>query len=200
MSFYQPKDANFRKLFGSSFYVQDTLGDGSCLFHSIATATFGSEYDSLTDTQKQKAGHELRLQLKDKITIQHFMVAQQKIKQKQQKMGIPYTEISYTEFQKKMGDTKVWADTLLISVLSMVLDYNVLFYDLSTTKDFYRGVDRLHKLKTSPTIFIAWRDKSHFELIVQRLNPNTKKELRRRQFFWNKDKKLLNRIKHEYER
>lgn len=49
-----------------------TVGDGSCMFHSILRAIAGFEYASLTDTQKRKVVKDIREKLSEKIKIERW--------------------------------------------------------------------------------------------------------------------------------
>jgi len=81
----------------------------------------------------------------------------------------------------------------MISFIAYTFGWNLLFFSDQECQ-FYFGCDRLDAKEKLPTIFILWSNHSHFELIV-RLNDDGSVD---RQFFWPKDRDVLNRVEQAY--
>ena len=65
------KTTYFKNYFTEDKLVRTgTVGDGSCMFHSILRAIAGFEYALLTDTQKRKVVKDIREKLSEKIKIE----------------------------------------------------------------------------------------------------------------------------------
>lgn len=202
MKLYGPPSENqhaFYKVFPKNFRVRESIGDGSCFFHSLASA-ITKDYDQLSRNHQRVAGLHLRQKFKDLMNEQlyHNTIASIKKKLKKRGMDALLTNIdSWDQFDKKMDNTRTWADLIIISVVGIRLNMNILFWD-SVGKCLYYGVDNIdHIQKGWPTILVEWEKRSHFNLIVKQ---NTTKDsvVTQRQFFWAEDSAFLKKLIKQY--
>lgn len=196
-----PSCPMFARVFGKNFFVMHTFGEGSCFFHAFAAAICKG-YDDIADV---KARTEVGLTLRDSVQryaneqLYHDAVTyvQRKYRQHREEnpnRAPPEPQIpSYREFKQRLKDKAVWADLVMISFVAFTFGFNLLFFS-NRDCQFYYGCDRLEIKNSSPTVFILWRDRTHFELIV-RVSKNGTVE---RQFHWPEHARLLERVQAAY--
>lgn len=194
----------FAQVFDDNFFVMPTFGEGSCFFHALAAAICKG-YDHITDAKERTAvGLQLRESVQRFANEQMYHDAVTYLQQKHQQhrnehpsRAPPVPEIpSYREFKQRLKQKAVWADLVMISFVAFTFGFNLLFFSNLDCK-FYYGCDRLETMKNKfPTVFILWRDRTHFELIVRVSEDGTVE----RQFYWPKDARLLERVQAEYMR
>lgn len=191
----------FQKIFGPEFRVVDTLGDGSCMFHALANALCPS-YDWIKDRRTKTA---VGLRLRDSILKYSnqslYDAAMEQLRQRHARLArdpnvsappLPHIP-PYRTFREKMSNTHEWAEITMISFCAFCFGFNLMFFS-DVECNFYFGVDRLDAVEQLPTIFICWSQHSHFELIC-RVNDDGSVD---RQFFWQKDRALLDRVAKAY--
>lgn len=198
-----PNCPNFAWVFGDDFRVVDTFGRGSCFFHSLANALCEG-YDWEQDTRKREAlGIKLRHSFAKYSNEQLYKEAMDNVLSRLKKMRKTFgsrvpanPEVpSYRTFRDKMEKTSIWADLVLISYVAQIFNLNLLFWDESSC-GFYFGVDSFNLVDAGiPTIFVNWRNHTHFELI---LRIDKQKNRIERQFFADKHPALLKRVRDEY--
>jgi hypothetical protein len=196
-----PECEKFACVFGPDFYAMPTFGEGSCFFHALAAAIVKG-YDKIKDSKKRAA---VGLALRDSIyhltneQMYHDAVSYVEHKYRKHKAerpahAPPVHEIPpFREFKARLQNKTVWADLVMISFVAFTFGYNLLFWS-DMDCQFYYGCDQLELKHTHPTVFILWRDRTHFELIVHITSDGTVE----RQFHWNLHSELLKRVENEY--
>ena len=133
-------------------------GDGSCFFHSLATAT------GRCRPKDKECGHQFRLQSLDGIlTLENWTDFWTR------KNIDPIPSFDKAERTLPLlNGRKAWAYDALIVFCLEKLGYNYIFLDSTTSKPFC-GVfaEDLHE---RPTVVILWVDRSHFEPVGYREN------------------------------
>ena len=196
-----PECPTFAKVFGDDFYTTSTFGEGSCFFHSLAAAIVEG-YDSIADKAVRKS---IGLALRDSMyrfaneqmycdAVRFVQHRYETVYRHHETRAPPPAQLSsYWEFKERMRDKTVWADLIMISFVAYVFGINLLFWS-DKDCEFYYGCDRLDSKTTLRTVFILWKGREHFELIVRITADGTVQ----RQFHWPKDRLLLERVEAEY--
>ena len=198
-----PHCKRFAKVFGQHFYAMNTFGEGSCFFHALAAAIV-ADYDQIQNAKDRAAvGLSLRNCIYNYTNEQMFNDAVTFVNRKY----IEHTRVrpehappehkipSFWEFKQRLEDKTVWADLVMISFVAFTFGYNLLFWNDVACR-FYYGCDHLEVKNTHPTVFILWRDQTHFELLVHIMPDGTVE----RQFHWSNlsHRDLLMRVEAEY--
>ena len=155
-----------------------TLGDGSCFFHSICLALNKNDIwhnESYVDSSiedRKKISLELRNHLSRQIKKEDY----EEIISKHFKKNTKEPLTSFEDFKKKLLDSKVWADELIIRWTSKCLNLNIIFLNLMENAMFC-NVHHSQIIKSlnckfdngcggpTKTIIVAWVKHQHFELI-----------------------------------
>jgi len=180
--------------------ILPSIGDGSCMYHSIAQAIVPGYYHKSRSDQT-KIGRYLRQQFKSLINEQMYANTVEVIQKEMKKNGIS-NQLQVTPFSKwkhDMNNHRTWADLLQISIFGLRMRLNLVFYN-SRGKQFYYGVSNFKKAEQEnlPTVLIEWERLMHFNLICKQNTDEHNNTTIQRQFFYPKDKVLLNRIKTLY--
>ena len=201
-----PNCSNFAKVFGPDFLVVETFGKGSCFFHALANALFeGYDWEN-SRALREEAGIALRRSFLQATNEEMYTQTMQKVADRLSRLAQTYPGTPklrdvppYAVFREKLGTTSTWADLVIISFIAHQFNLNLMFWN-ELACAFYFGVDQLDKASSRnnfPTIFINWRNRSHFELIVR---VDRKNNLVERQFFPQRDPDLFSRVRKEYYR
>ena len=163
------------------YVVLDSHGDGNCFFYTVTRAIVPG-YSQMQKKDQIKAGKRVRDRFMHKVNEQIYHNTMTKIRRDQQKKNRQdvVQEYSYREFKNKIGDFRTWADAVIISVVALLLNFNLIFFD-STNGTLYSGIDNFDRVQTKgwKTIVIEWQDHSHFNLIAQKTTfPNKSVEIR----------------------
>jgi hypothetical protein len=196
-----PECPKFKELFGSDFRVMDTFGKGSCFFHAWAAAVCAG-YDWVKDRRvRETIGVSLRESVCKYANEELYNRVVEKVRKKyaayKRDSGCrspPTPQIPpFSAFRERLRNKTVWADLVMISFVAYTFGYNLLFWSDDDCA-FYYGCDRLDVKKKLGTVLILWHNHSHFELIIRVAADGAVQ----RQFFWPKDRELLERIEQAY--
>jgi hypothetical protein len=191
----------FPKTATQEFGVLDTIGDGSCFFHSVTAATT-ENYDQLSKADQTKAGRAFRQAFLNKMNEQIYANTLQHVRQtmKAKQSDHILENYDYMQFKQKMANFRSWADAVIISTVAALMRLNLVFFD-STSNKLYYGVDNFAKAKAHnwPTILIEWENRSHFNLIVRKTKLSKAVKIER-QFHYAKDSAFLQRLESHYQR
>jgi hypothetical protein len=199
-----PSCTNFANVFGPDFFVVETFGKGSCFFHALANALFeGYDWESSKE-RREEAGIALRRSFLQATNEEMYTQTISKVASRLSKLALKYPNTPklrdvppYAVFRDKLGTASTWADLVIISFIAHQFNLNLMFWN-ELACAFYFGVDQLDKASTCnnfPTIFINWRNRSHFELIVR---VDQKNNVVERQFFPQRDPNLFTRVRQAY--
>jgi hypothetical protein len=145
------------------FVVFNTIGDGSCLIHSILYC-FNKTYRKENILGRKKIAYELRKSLADVL-------------EEKREDGKTYYEIlsrgeikELSNFHPKLKlnlmqhhlKSHNWIDIFFVELISDQLEIDILFYD-ENKKEFYQTGDLEIYHKNRNTILINYQDDYHFE-------------------------------------
>jgi hypothetical protein len=141
-----------------TFARMGVIGDGSCFFHSVCALTNRNDYLHQTSARQKEIAYAFRCDFGKKFTQEEYRILSKPMSKTEE------------EYADGFCSPKVWADELMINVVSKNLDLNLIFLDLKNGKA-YCGVHGKESLeKTVPkqmTGIVAWVNHSHFEPIVR---------------------------------
>lgn len=154
------------------FIKFDTIGDGSCLIHSVLYC-FNKTYRKENTRGRLKIAYELRKNLSDVL-------------EEKREDGKTYYEILSRgeikelsnfqprlklEFMKQYLKSHRWMDIFFLELLSDQLNLDILFYDESK-QEFYQTGDLEIYHKNRNTILINYQNEYHFEAMGVKLGEN----------------------------
>lgn len=152
------------------FVIFDTIGDGSCLIHSVLYC-FNKSYRNEDTRGRKKIAYELRKNLSDVLG-------------EKRKDGKTYYEIlsrgeikELSNFHSKLKlnsmkahlNSHSWLDIFFVELISEQLEIDILFYDESK-QQFYQTGDLEIYHKNRNTVLINYQDEYHFEAMGIKLD------------------------------
>lgn len=148
-----------------------TIGDGSCMFHSLAAALAyfmkgqTKPYMEMTPSERSAAVAEWRCSMRDSYTREHHDRLAAKLVTGRD------SPTPHAKVHKDFCDASAWANEIMIRHIMHHLKLNIVFVNCQT-RALYCGVHG----EAGRTILIAWVRREHFELIVRvRRTPSMKK-------------------------
>lgn len=153
-----------------------SIGDGSCLIHTILTAIDtdypflkkgNSTYENDLKVASRRARKE-RERLADNFTLDSYNSYDFN------KLEQPY--YSYENMKKRLKDRKTFIEHDMIDFISNQYEINVIFFTCSPDRDVYVRYKDGRKFSDYPAydwIFILWVDSNHFELMGWTEKANT---------------------------
>lgn len=154
----------------SLYGVLDCDSDGNCFFHCIANALndkelyFSNEYYDQNDVRKMLA---------DSITEEKFneLINYYKIMKDADDFDEewdPYSIETVDDFKEELMKSghNYWGDWLLLDILCKTLKLNIFILNTDTMNNLYTVYNTMINYQTDyNTIFLAYEDSSHFQLI-----------------------------------
>ena len=130
-------------------------GDGTCFFHSLASAVNIDGYLQMDSTERQATGHRFRCdferRLDDDLWAKMVHTSPHNIRQTQKQV------------KENFCRSRVWAEETMIKATSMVMGLNIVFID-GNTSSFYCGMKG--QPDTQDTVVMLWVNHAHFEPIL----------------------------------
>ena len=150
---------------GNRMFRHGVWDDGSCFFHSIASALNYKGYNQLSPDKRRVAGRRLRCGVWKHLN----QLAWAKVWARRGiDPGAVHRELA--DMKTMFADHKTWADVHMILYVMDKLNINVIFFDLEN-ESIYCGV-RGYDAGRQQTVLIAWVGHTHFEPLC-RLDPST---------------------------
>lgn len=145
-----------------------TIGDGSCFFHCICYASNVKGYRDLPYAERRTIAHKLREGLSERFTEEAYTNILEAMNSKK----IPK---SYKAMKQMMGESKTWAEEVMIRWTSIQLGLNVVFLNVgNNANQMYCGVHHAEATRDFkdcksawPMVVVVWADHSHFELLCR---------------------------------
>jgi hypothetical protein len=141
-----------------TFARMGVIGDGSCFFHSVCALTNRQDYLHQNESKQKDIAYAFRCDFGKKFTEEEY-----------KRLSKPSTQPK-DHYDDGFCSPKVWADELMINVVSKALNLNLIFLDLRNGKA-YCGVHGKESLESKNPIqktgIVAWVDHRHFEPIVR---------------------------------
>jgi len=140
-----------------------TLGDGTCLFHSMCAALNVKGYNTASTARRAAIGAQFRAAFTHTLTEPRWRA----FLAKQSHVPPEYESASVATVRSWFRDAARWADEIMIKYVNDYCGADVMFIDATTSK-LYCGVRGAEP--TQPVIMILWLDHSHFEpvLLIQK--------------------------------
>lgn len=153
-----------------NFVIIPTIGDGSCMFHSILQS-FNKTYIHSNREGKQAICKMFRSDLGEVLS---YCIEGQKIYDSLSRgtlseLSEVVPETSLINMKKSLKSNE-WGDIRFLELISNILDLNIIVLDFSK-KDVYRtGDNELYIKKNRDTIFIANINNYHFDTVGIEIN------------------------------
>ena len=152
------------------FVKFDTIGDGSCLIHSILYC-FNKTYRQENTAGKMKIAYELRKNLADVLEEKredsktyYEILSRGEIKE----LSNFHPRLK-KDFMKKYLKSHHWMDIFFLELISEQLNIDILFYD-ENRKEFYQTGDLEMYHKNRNTVLINYQNEAHFEAMGVKLS------------------------------
>jgi len=136
----------------------ETIGDGSCFFHSLFTIFLN--YRNMSLAEKKNYVYRFREAMANRLSFDSFCslpTFEPLVKHLDDKMPV------YTEFITRLSSPSEWACNYIISYTAHVLNLNIIVFDNSA-----RIILDEKKNDVSATVFMILVDDSHFELLMNK--------------------------------
>jgi len=134
----------------------NTIGDGSCFFHSLFTAF--PKYRALSENGKKQYVYKFRKAIAKKLTYEDFCslsIFESMTQHTTDKIPV------YEEFTQRLSHPHEWACHYIISYTAYILDINIIVLD-----DRNRIILNEDKANHLPKIFMLLVNDSHFVLLA----------------------------------
>lgn len=174
------------------FTTLETIGDGSCLIHSILQA-FSKDYNNLkNDIEKISLVKDVRYHLSEILNIKSPEIKNKTIYQILSRgeletisKDIPETKV---EYMKAYLNSKNFLNIQYVELISEIFDINIVFISDKDKGVYQTGDNELLFKKNRDIVFVYYIQEKHFETIRIKNKTlfNTKNNL--------SDKKLINKI------
>ena len=140
-----------------------TLGDGTCLFHSMCAALNVKGYNTASSARRGSIGAQFRCAFTHTLTEARWRA----FLAKQRYVPPEYKAADLATVRSWFCDSARWADEIMIKYVNEHCSADVMFIDATSSK-LYCGVQG--EEPTQPVIMILWLDHSHFEpvLLIQK--------------------------------
>ena len=147
-----------------------TLGDGTCLFHSMCAALDVRGYNAASISRRAEIGAQFRCAFTHTLTKERWRA----FLAKQDRVPPEYKRADLATVRGWFCDAARWADEIMIRYVNDYCGADVMFIDATTSKLFC-GVQGAEP--TQPVIMILWLDHSHFEpvMLIQEHNKKTRR-------------------------
>ena len=163
-----------------------TIGDGSCLIHSILQA-FSKDYNKLKkDIEKSQLAREVRYHLSEilEYQIEDKNIYQYLSRGELQELSKIIPEANL-EYMKRYLNSNNFLTFQYVELLSEIFDINIIFISQKEKDIYHSGDNKLLFKKNRETIFVNYIDQAHFETI----------EINKKTIFNNKDKIIKDLVK-----
>ena len=132
-----------------------THGDGSCLFHALASALNFKGYLTLGKAQRQRLGQSFRCAFQDHMNRGAWQELQ---------ASHPHNMLrSFEEVKSGFCKPAEWAEETMIKYVSKILGLNIVFLS-GNTGEFHCTV--AGEPSKQDSVVVLWVDNSHFEPIL----------------------------------
>lgn len=140
-----------------------TIGDGSCLIHSVLQA-FNTDYQKMTSSERMKLAKNVRKDLS--AVLDYKLKSGSTVYQNLSRgeLGGMSEEIDEAsmDYMKDYLDSRQYLTFHYIELLSEIFDLNIIIVS-QKEKDFYYTGDHELLIKKRDTIFVNYIDQTHFE-------------------------------------
>lgn len=169
-----------------NFVIIPTIGDGSCMFHSILQC-FNKTYINSNIEGKQAMCKIFRNDLAEVLSydIKGQRIYDSLSRGSLSELSEVIPETSLVNMKKSLKSNE-WGDIRFLELISNILDLNIIVLDFSK-KDVYRtGDNELYIKKNRDTIFIANINNYHFDTVGLEINGTIRTLLRYNETVINK--------------
>lgn len=167
---------------GSLFRI-GVPGEGSCFYHSVACATFPTEWFAAEPVERAKIGYRIRNMLSALLTStawKRFL---------SQHENLPDLIKDHRAMRRLLDDKKAWAEISAIQFLMSALRTSIIFVDTETNRLYCGAVGS----ENAPShLVLLWVNRSHFETLAL-ITPEGKM-----QTCFSPDHPFIQRIRHLY--
>jgi len=136
----------------------ETIGDGSCFFHSLFSIFL--KYRNMSSSDKKSYVYRFRKALANRLTFDSFCslpTFEPLVKHLNDKIPV------YNEFITRLSSPSEWACNYIISYTAHVLNLNIIVLD-----DNERIILDEKKNDVLATVFMSLVNDNHFELLINK--------------------------------
>lgn len=130
-------------------------GDGTCFFHSLASAVNMDGYLQLSHQERQAAGHRFRCDFEARVDDKLWS---KMVRQSPHNIRAPQAQV-----KQNFCQSRVWAEETMIKATSMVMGLNIIFID-GSSNNYYCGMKG--QPQCQDTVVMLWVDHAHFEPVL----------------------------------